>query len=149
VVLTPPYVLSKSSHGTLELGPLAVQHVPNMIIHLSLVAFGPAVQGGTLWQHGVTGIAQLRVDGSDGGQGSCRARTLCPAESRWGPLLFILSCSCSAQDALNLLETLCLAVAAPQFVCRSAVEPRQVGNEEAVLDVGEGCQGRNLGVCPC
>jgi hypothetical protein len=41
-ILTSPDVLSKSTHGALELGPLRVKHVSHVIVHLGLVVFVPA-----------------------------------------------------------------------------------------------------------
>jgi diphthamide synthase subunit DPH2 len=84
-ILTPLDILSKTSHSALELGPLRVQHMPDMIVHFGLVMLGPSLQRSTLRQHSITRLAKLRVDSRQRGRRALRLRSTEPG--RYGLFL--------------------------------------------------------------
>jgi hypothetical protein len=144
-ILTSPDVLSKSTHGALELGPLRVKHVSHVIVHLSLVVLVPTFKGSTLWQHGIARLAQLRVDSSDGGHCGCCTFSLRSTQPRWS-LSLCLSLTRISHYSVDLIEAFRLARAAAKVVGWSTIEPGKVGNEQRVLDVGQGGESSNLGI---
>jgi hypothetical protein len=64
-------------------------------------------------------------------------------------LLFALRCPCRRKYAFDLLKTFGLTVATAEVVGRPAIEEGQIGDEERVLEVGEGRQGSDFGICSC
>jgi hypothetical protein len=143
--LTSLHILSKTSHGTLELGSLRMQHVAHVIVHLGLVVLSPSVQRSTGRQHGIARVTELRVNSCQSGRGTLG---LGSTNSRCILLLY-LGFACRAQDAIDFLQTICFAGPTSQVVGGPTVQERQVGNEEGVLDVGEGGEGRNFGIWQC
>jgi hypothetical protein len=108
-----------------------------MVIHLGLVVLGPSFERLAVRKHGITRLTELRVDR---GKSCCCTLSLRSTETRRGSFLSLRRPYYSP----DIVETLCFTSSSPQVVSRSAVEEGEVGNEQRVLDVGQGCKRSNL-----
>jgi hypothetical protein len=141
--LTSLYILSKTPHRALELGSLRVQHMPDMVVHLRLIMLRPSLQRCSLRQHSITRLAELRVDSREGSRRALRLRS---TKSGRRGLFLGLCISERGQYSVDVLETLRLTRPATEVVGGPAIEPGEIRNEERILDVGQGGEGRDLGV---
>jgi hypothetical protein len=117
--------------------------MPDMVVHLRLIMLRPSLQRCSLRQHSITRLAELRVDSREGSRRALRLRS---TKSGRRGLFFGLCISERGQYSVDVLETLRLTRPATEVVGGPTIEPGEIRNEERILDVGQGGEGRNLGV---
>lgn len=139
-------VHAERAHAALELAPPRVQHVPDIIVEPVHVLLVPALQRRARGEHRVVRRRDLRRDAvrPAGGRPFTTSPTLlCRLRGRLCRFFFFFCCSFFRhfrERARHLAHE-------GEVVRRPAVDqPAQRGHEEGVLDVGDGGQGRDLGV---
>lgn len=132
-------VLTETLEATLESGTARVQHMSNVVVEFSLFLGRPSFEVGAVGEGGVVRVGQAGGDGITSLHGWWRWFYNRGFSSK----LFLASLL--PEGALCPLG---LRIVLGQYISRSSIEPTtEIGNEEGVLDIGQGRKSLNLGVC--
>lgn len=115
----------------------------HVIIQFLLVLLRPAFKRRAVRKYGIAGIAHARINGSQSSHCTLRLGTL---QTR--SLVCLLRLLYRGQDSVDVLQTLSFAGCALHNIGWPAIdESAKIGDEERVLDIGQGREGLNFRVC--